>query len=155
MSKFEDAIEFVLANEGGLVNDPHDPGGLTNFGISQSRYPNINIRDLTREQAMDIYMQDYWHYDGINSQRVATKLLDAVVNMGPVQAVRLLQLSLGAIEVGPVVADGIAGSATVEAINAADPDRLVDEYKARLVKFYCELDKPQFLLGWLRRAVKG
>lgn len=155
MSRFEYAISFVLANEGGLVNDPHDPGGLTNFGISQSSYPNLDIRSLTREQAEDIYRKDFWHYDAINNQRVATKLFDASVNMGPVRAGRLLQLALGAIEAGPIVADGIVGSATIEAVNAADPDRLLDEYKARLVKYYCELDKPEFLLGWLRRAVKG
>jgi len=155
MSRFEDAIDFVIANEGGLVNDPHDPGGLTNYGISQSSYPNVDIKNLTRIEAEAIYERDYWHYDDIASQRIATKLFDASVNMGPVRAGRLLQLALGAVEAGPVVADGIIGSATIEAINAADENRLLDEYKARLVKYYCELDKPEFLLGWLRRAVKG
>jgi lysozyme family protein len=155
MSKFEDAIDFVIQNEGGLVNDPHDPGGLTNYGISQSTYPNIDIRNLSRDVAVEIYRRDYWRYDGIENQRVATKLFDAHVNMGPMRAVRLMQLAVGAIEAGPIVADGIIGSATVEAINAADPDRLLDEYKARLAKYYVDLNNPDFLLGWLRRAVKG
>lgn len=155
MSRFEDAIDFVLANEGGLSNNSADQGGLTNYGISQAAYPNLDIRNLTLEDAKAIYLKDYWRYEAIASQRIATKLFDAHVNMGPVRAVRQMQLALGAIEVGPVVADGIIGSHTVEAINAADPDKLMDEFKARLAKYYADLNQPEFLLGWLRRAVKG
>jgi len=145
----------VLSNEGGLSNDSADAGGLTNFGISQAAYPNLDIRNLTRADAEAIYQRDFWRYDAIENQRVATKLFDAAVNMGPVKATRLLQLALGAIEAGPVVADGVIGSHTIEAINAADSDKLIDEYKARLAKYYAELNQPEFLLGWLRRAVRG
>lgn len=155
MSSFDAAIDFVLQNEGGLSNDPQDFGGLTNFGISQKTYPDVDIKNLTRDEAKEIYRKDYWHYDTIENQRVATKLFDAAVNMGPVRAVRILQLALGAIEVGPIVSDGIFGSHTADCINAADPDKLMDEYKARLAKYYCELNQPEFTLGWLRRAVKG
>lgn len=155
MSTFDAAIDFVLANEGGLVNNSADKGGLTNFGISQAAYPDLDIKNLTREQAKEIYERDYWKFDAIASQRVATKLFDACVNMGNLRAVRQMQLALGAIEAGPIVADGIPGSATIEAINAADEERLVDEFKARLAKYYTDLNQPEFLLGWLRRAVKG
>lgn len=155
MSSFDAAISFVLQNEGGLVSDPHDVGGLTNFGISQSVFPNEDIRNMTRERACELYRSNYWRYDDIVSQRVATKLFDAHVNMGPVRAVRLMQLALGAIQAGPVVADGVIGSHTVEAINAADEEALIDEYKAQLVKYYFSLNQPEFLTGWIRRAVKG
>lgn len=155
MSTFDAAIDYVLQNEGGLTNAAGDAGGLTNFGISQTAYPNIDIRNLTRDQAIEIYRRDYWRYDDIASQRVATKLFDAHVNMGPVRAVRLMQLALGAIQAGPVVADGIIGSATVAAINAADEEKLMDEFKAQLARYYSELNQPQFLMGWFRRAVKG
>lgn len=155
MSRFEDAIDFVLENEGGLSNDPQDFGGLTNYGISKRMYPDIDIKNLTRIEAEAIYERDYWRYDAINSQRIATKLFDAHVNMGPVKATRLMQLTLGAVEVGPIVADGIIGSATIEAINAADEEKLINEFKARLCKYYCELNQPEFLTGWLRRAVRG
>jgi lysozyme family protein len=155
MATFDAAIDFVLSNEGGLSNAAGDAGGLTNYGISQAAYPNLDIKNLTREAAGAIYRRDYWRYDAINSQRVATKLFDAHVNMGPVRAGRLMQQALGAIEAGPIVADGIVGSATIEAINAADEDKLMDEFKARLAKYYSELNQPEFLLGWLRRAVKG
>src|SRR5690242_799773 len=155
MARFDDAIDDVLDNEGGLSNDPLDSGGFTNFGISQRTYPDVDVKNLTRDGAEAIYQRDYWHFDGIGSQRVATKLFDACVNLGPVRAVRLMQLALGAVEAGPVVADGIYGSHTEQSINAADPDKLVDEFKARLAKYYCELNQPEFTLGWMRRAVKG
>jgi lysozyme family protein len=152
MSNFDEAIGFVLSNEGGLSNDPADPGGLTNFGISQKSYPNLDIRNLTREDAVQIYQDDYWNkfqYGDITSQRVATKLFDSAVNMGPVRAVRLLQLAVN------VQADGVLGVQTIAAVNAADESNLMDEFKAQLAKYYCDLGKPEFMLGWLRRAVKG
>jgi len=152
MSNFDEAIGFVLANEGGLSNDPADPGGLTNFGISQKSYPNLDIRNLTREDAVQIYQDDFWNkfqYGDITSQRVATKLFDSSVNMGPVRAVRLLQLAVN------VQADGVLGVQTIAAVNAADESNLMDEFKAQLAKYYCDLGKPEFLLGWLRRACKG
>lgn len=160
MADFSKAIDFVLANEGGYVNNPADPGGETNFGISQRAYPTLDIKDLTRDEAVTIYQRDYWKFDALSSQRVATKLFDACVNMGPSQAVRMLQLALGGIQAGPVIADGKFGPDTIEHANAADEDKLVDEFKARLAKFYCDeavqgTGKDGFLLGWLRRAVKG
>ena len=160
MADFSKAIGFVLANEGGYANNPSDPGGETNFGISKRAYPYLDIKNLTRDDATAIYQRDYWKFDGLASQRVATKLFDACVNMGPSAAVRLLQLSLGALEVGPVVADGKIGPETIAHANAADEEKLVDEFKARLAKFYADeavngTGMAGFLLGWLRRAVKG
>lgn len=160
MAEFSKAIDFVLANEGGYVNNAADPGGETNFGISKRSYPFVDIRSLTREDAAGIYQRDFWKFDAIESQRVATKLFDAGVNMGPTQAVRLVQLALGAIEAGPIVADGKLGPETIGQVNAADEDKLLDEFKARLAKFYCDeavqgTGKSGFVLGWLRRAVKG
>ena len=58
--QFEDAVEIILMLEGGYVNDPRDPGGETKFGISKRAYPDLDIKTLTREQAKDIYYQDYW-----------------------------------------------------------------------------------------------
>jgi lysozyme family protein len=160
MAEFQKAIDYVLANEGGYVNNPSDPGGETNFGISKRAYPFLDIKNLTREEAAAIYQRDYWKFDGISSQRIATKVFDACVNMGPTQAVRLLQVSLGGIQAGPVIADGKFGPETVAHANAADEEKLIDEFKAHLAKFYCDeaitgTGMAGFLLGWLRRAVKG
>ena len=82
MARFDMSIETILKHEGGYVNDPDDPGGETNFGISKRQYLKIDIASLTIEQAKMLYRQDYWKYDEIISQPVATKVFDMAVNMG-------------------------------------------------------------------------
>lgn len=149
-SKFEDSIDFVLRNEGGLVDNPKDPGGLTNFGISQRRYPNLDIRNLTVDQAKEIYKRDYWLFDGIAYQAVATKLFDAYVNMGHT-AIKLAQAIVGATQ------DGFYGANTEARINAMDPVKFLGYYRIWLVQHYQDIvlrhpDQAVFLKGWLRRA---
>src|SRR4030067_2776049 len=61
MNKFDRAIDLILAEEGGYVIDPLDPGGETKYGISKRAYPEINIPSLTTEQGKAIYMGDYWN----------------------------------------------------------------------------------------------
>lgn len=60
ISRFDKCVEFVLASEGGYVNDKYDAGGETKFGISKRAYPDLDIINLTIEQAKDIYYKDYW-----------------------------------------------------------------------------------------------
>ena len=57
MSKFDDIIEVVLEHEGGYVNDPKDPGGETNFGIAKRSHPDVDIKNLTKEDAKEIKKQ--------------------------------------------------------------------------------------------------
>ncbi len=57
---FEQAADFTLSWEGEYVNNPQDPGGETNFGISKRSYPLLDIKALTIDQAKAIYFQDYW-----------------------------------------------------------------------------------------------
>jgi lysozyme family protein len=155
VAEFTPAVQYVLANEGGLVNDPADPGGLTNFGISQASYPHLDIRNLTIEEAIAIYLRDFWKFGAFTSQRVATKMLDIYVDLPPAPAIRLLQQALAFLQAGPIVCDGILGPQTIEHVNAADEESLLDELKARLVKYYLGLDRAADEMGWLRRAVKG
>ena len=154
MANFNLAISVTLDNEGGLSENPSDPGGLTNFGISQRSYPNVDIRNLTRDAAAAIYRRDFWRYDAVLSQPVATKLFDMSVNMGHT-AIAILQRCVS------VPADGLWGPTTcaaVNTVNAAMPG-LLDEYKMELANHYRNivLAKPemaQFLQGWLRRAAQ-
>ena len=60
MNLWQAVIMSTLEVEGGLVDHPNDPGGLTNWGISQRAYPDLDIRELTREEAIAIYHRDYW-----------------------------------------------------------------------------------------------
>jgi|GEM_PF-1123449 len=60
---FQAAVQNVLESEGGLVDHPHDPGGITNYGISLRAFPHLGrdgIKNLTRAQAASIYRTAYW-----------------------------------------------------------------------------------------------
>lgn len=85
-------MTFVFKWEGGYVNDPSDPGGETNFGISKRAYPNIDIKNLTRQAAQEIYQRDYW--DAIKGDTLEPALgavaLDTAINMGVSRAKQFL-----------------------------------------------------------------
>ena len=151
MGDFNISIKIVLANEGGLVENASDPGGLTNFGISQRSYPNVDIRALTPETAADIYRRDYWKFDAVDSQALCTKIFDMYVNMGHT-AVHILQICMG------VPVDGLWGPGTCAAVNAAG-DSLLNDYRLALGRHYQNLvlanpALAQFLHGWLIRAAQ-
>jgi lysozyme family protein len=151
VASFEAAIPLTLEWEGGYSSSPSDPGGETNFGISKRSYPSLDIRNLTREEACAIYRRDFWSYDGLKSQAIATKLFDAGVNLGTHRAVSYMQTVVG------VPADGKYGPLTEGGINGSEEQETLQAYRQRLVAYYQELvqQKPnlqKFLAGWLRRA---
>lgn len=157
MASFDQAIGTVLAHEGGYTFNPADPGGETNFGISKHAYPNLDIKDLTEDQAKEIYRRDYWRYDGIQNQDVATKVFDLAVNLGPPTAHRLLQMALHTLG-QDVTVDGVFGPQTLSATNRVDPARLLQELRAQAAVRYADIvlgnrAERTFLLGWMRRAV--
>src|SRR5271156_5911043 len=76
-SAFLDAVAPLLDVEGGYVDNPEDPGGKTKFGISARYNPGVDIKNLTRGEAIAIYWSEWWlayHYDQLDS-RVAAKML--------------------------------------------------------------------------------
>ena len=82
--KYDKCIQFVLKHEGGYVNDPVDPGGETNFGISHKSYPDENIKNMTIDRAKEIYFRDYWTPLNCEnySDKTALSILDSGVNCG-------------------------------------------------------------------------
>jgi len=84
MSFFEAAFTLVVGIEAGLVSDPADPGGLTKYGISKRAYPDLDIANLTLEDAKAIYQRDYWDRCGCDSHgwERALCLFDCAVNQG-------------------------------------------------------------------------
>jgi lysozyme family protein len=160
MADFEQAAEYVLANEGGLSTDRNDPGGTTKYGIAQRWHPGVDVASLTPDQAKQIYRTEYWRFDGVNSQRVANRLLDMSVNTSLARAVRFLQRALSGMVAGPVIVDGNFGNRTLEFTNAVEEQKLIDELKARMAYSHCQdaIANPvqvSELLGWLRRDVRG
>jgi len=98
LTSFDACIEFELAREGappgkdGYVNDPRDAGGETKFGISKAAYPALDIKSLTREQAIEIYRRDYWSPLGAAAIAAPLRLavLDCAINCGVGRAKALL-----------------------------------------------------------------
>lgn len=163
MATFDAAINFVLRNEGVYSNDPDDPGGETSYGISAAVATRHGYTPgkLTLEEATNIYRTDpdFWHprLEDLRSQRIATKLLDLRVNMGPTAATKILQRSLSALGYLADVADGLLGPRTINATNAADPERLLRMITALQAAEYARQcsstpTKLRFIYGWLTRA---
>jgi lysozyme family protein len=159
MADFAKALAYTLRHEGGWSDDPADPGGATNFGITLAtarRYgikTKEELRAITKELVAEIYRDGYWRFGDINDQRVATKLFDMAVNMGQEVAVRLLAAALWLPQGAPARLD----AAAVGIANAADPAallaRLCKESEAhyRIVAARRPASA-KFLKGWLKRA---
>lgn len=154
MTPWEVGIKFVLAYEGGLVDDPNDPGGLTNFGISQKAYPSEDIKNLTVERAMEIYQRDYWEAAGCDQLpgKWAVAVLDTAVNMGAKKAVRILQIALG------VEPDGIMGPMTVGAAHKSSENTLAKFLALRAAEYVRIMDKlpglKVYSFNWMLRLFK-
>lgn len=149
MSTFDTLIERVLGHEGGYVNDPKDPGGETQWGISKRSYPTLDIRNLTRQQAVEIYRRDFW--DRVQGDKlhpaVAFQALDAAVNHGIGNAVRWLQRAVG------VADDGVIGPMTLAALGRREPSDVVLLFNAERIDFYTKLSTwDHYGRGWARRV---
>lgn len=146
---FATFIDRVLSHEGGYVFDKRDPGGETQWGISKRSYPALNIKALTRDQAMAIYRRDFWDAQQCDKlpKAIAFQLLDAVINHSAGNAVRWLQAAVG------VVADGAIGPITLAAVRRADPNDLLLRFNAARLEFYASLKTfDHFGRGWTRRV---
>lgn len=156
-ANFRQAVDAVLGLEGGYVHDPDDPGGETKFGISKRSYPNVDIRNLTREDAVQIYRRDFWEpnrYGQIGDPRLAAKVFDMAVNMGSRTANRLLQHACNRTVGRPVEEDGILGPVSLEAINGhPNPEWLLATLRLQAVEYYLKLRNPKYLAGWIKRAL--
>ena len=126
---FDVAMKFILKWEGGYVNDKDDPGGETKYGISKRAYPNVDIKNLTIEDAKALYKRDYWDKAGLDRypQDKAVVLMNVAVNMG----------------VGKAVAF------------ASEPDfqtviQRIREYYASLIQKNPKLEK--YRKGWMNRT---
>jgi len=172
---FKEAIKVVLKHEGGFVDDPVDPGGATNFGVSlrwlktqdlsigdidgDGDIDSMDIANMTREQAVKIYKNRWWipfAFSDIPKKYIAIKVFDTAVNMGSTRAIKILQRSL-TMAGYPTKVDGIIGNRTLHNIEEANENHVLGSYKALQWCFYKELIKrkpsmAKFENGWTRRA---
>jgi lysozyme family protein len=84
LNNFERAFAVVVGIEAGYVNNPQDPGGETKYGVTKRQYPTVDIKNLTLEQAQDIYRRDYWNTHDLDTLEYGKALLvfDTAINGG-------------------------------------------------------------------------
>ncbi len=162
---FNAAVAVVLKHEGGYLED-HQTGEISKFGLTAEFLRSIglpddrdSIRNLTQEQAIEIYRVHWWEkygFDRIRDQRVATKFFDLAVNVGPQRAIRLLQQALNHCG-GELEVDGILGERTIAAANEAPAECVLGQLRALAAEHYRTLAAKDpkylpYLKGWLERA---
>ena len=149
MSTFDRALDLILRLEGGDTNDPRDPGGLTRFGVAQASHPNIDVAELTKADAAEIYASQYWKplRCGDMPPCIALAVFDCAVNQGPGIAARLLQRAARVRE------DGVIGPHTLAAISRA-PEAVLEAFMVgRLLRYSDTGNFDRFGKGWFARAV--
>ena len=157
-AEFLNAVQRVLADEGGDSSNPADAGGATRFGISARAHPGVDIATLTCDAAVKIYWEEWWVRFGFAQlpAAVAAKTFDLAVNMGASNAIECLQRALRASGTC-VTEDGAIGPATALAAAHADPATLMAAMRSEFAAHYRLVAARQnhdqaFLKGWLNRA---
>lgn len=90
--EFARCMPFIFESEGGYVNDPKDPGGETKYGISKKAWPNVDIRNLSKEEAAVIYYRHYWFYVAADLKwPLNLCVFDCAVNQGTKKAHQFLR----------------------------------------------------------------
>ena len=155
---FDKAFDRLIGNEGGYTNDPQDPGGETNWGIT---WPILHrgigqgivavgttIKSLMRDQAKALYKAYFWdaaHADKL-FDGVAYQLFDWAANSGPDTAIRGFQRAL------QVADDGRVGPVTLDAANTMIESDQIMRINAERLDFMRKLKKwPNFGAGWAGR----
>ncbi len=153
---WEEALAHVLQHEGGYVNHPADPGGMTNLGVTKrvweewtgKRVSEADMRALTPELVAPMYKKRYW--DVVRGDDLPTGVdlcvFDAAVNAGAGRASKFLQQAVG------VTADGQIGPKTISAVTAKPADEIIEAFCALREAHYKSLNTFEtFGKGWMRR----
>jgi len=149
------AVEVIIQLEtggdalGGYTNDPRDPGGETRWGIAKRFNPSLDIKNLTKPQAIACYHDRYWN--ALRCDELAWPIclivFDCAVNPGQSFAATNLQ------KVSGVHADGRIGPVTIAAANRLDPILLADRMSQARLKYWATRDGwSVYRNGWIDRA---
>jgi len=150
---FDQAFERLIGHEGGFVDHPSDPGGATNWGITERTAREYGytgaMRALPREVAKGIYRRGYWGRAGANDYdpAIGFQVFDIAVNHGIGNAIRMLQRAVG------VADDGVVGPVTIKAVKAMSVTDVLLRLNAERLEFYAKLTTwGDFGRGWARRV---
>lgn len=165
---YKQALQLTLAHEGGYVNHPKDPGGATNFGVTQAVYnayrksinqPTRSVRFIDESEYSEIYAKNYWKKASCDRLPAGLDyaVFDYAVNSGVGRSVKDLQRTLNDFFDAGLAVDGIAGASTVQAAcDAANAGEvaLIEAYCNRRMKFLRSLHTfGTFGKGWTRRVL--
>lgn len=149
---FEEIFDRLLGHEGNYSNDPSDPGGETKWGISKRSHPRLIIKELTREDAFNIYKAELWNIieaDNLSSS-IAFQVFDFAVNSGINVAIRYLQRAVG------VADDGYWGLVSKAAISKISDCDIIMRLNAERLDFMTRLKNwPTSSRGWARRIAQN
>ena len=157
LNNWEKSLALVLKSEGGYVNNPADPGGMTNLGVTKNVWEEWVghpvdekiMLGLTPERVAPLYKRKYW--DACNCDNLPLGIdylvFDFAVNAGVGRSAKTLQTAIGCVP------DGAIGPNTMAAINKAEPKSLIDKFSTAKTNFYQSLKTfSVFGKGWLRRV---
>jgi lysozyme family protein len=158
-SNFPDAMVALLKHEGGFVNHPKDPGGMTNLGVTKKVWEEWvghavteeDMRALTREKVAPLYKAKYWDkvYGDKLPHGVDLCVFDCAVNSGVSRAAKLLQRVVGVDD------DGVIGNMTLTACEAVEPDLIIQRFSEERLAFLQALPTfATFGKGWSKRVAE-
>ena len=153
---FKQIFDRLIGPEGGYVDDPRDPGGETNWGVTkrtaQANGYTGNMKTMTRQQAYEIYYRAFWLRYNCEQMpdAVAYQFFDAAVNHGFGNASRMLQRAVGVLD------DGIIGKYSLEAINRNPISDTLMVLNGERLNFYTRLKNfDRFGKGWVNRVAQN
>ena len=152
-SDYKECLDLVLKSEGGWVNNPNDPGGETNLGVTKAvweeyvGHPVTTMKNLTKDDVAPLYEQKYWRvcYGEVLPRGLDFLCFSFGINAGSGRSVKLLQQSFGCVP------DGVIGPATRSLILASNSATLIAKFSETRREYYKSLKKPMFEKGWLTR----
>ena len=156
ISNYSTCLEIILEHEGGFVNHPKDPGGVTNHGVTKRVYDEWigknstveEMRNLTHEDVAPIYKKNYWDRAKCDQlpSGVDLSVFDWGVNSGVSRSAKALQRIVG------VKQDGGIGPMTLQAVSEVEAEEIIEQMHYMRDNFYRSLDTFEtFGKGWTRR----
>lgn len=147
MITFDLAFDRLLGHEGRYSNNPADPGGETNWGISKRSYPHVDIKTLTKAGAKEIYLRDFWEPMIDAPPAVRFQAFDFAVNSGISTAIRKLQSAIG------VADDGHWGPISAAALKNMELNDILMRFMSRRLIFWTQCSAwPTMGKGWVVRG---
>ena len=168
MADFCFVKEKIIDIEGGYSNNKYDLGKETKYGISKKSFPDLDIVNLTKEDALLIYKSHYWDkykFFNIINQYIADVIFLSTINI-PSATFKSVQKSINYFiethneNLDPLVVDGVMGDKTFFYINSSSLDKFlfINRFKIEMINYYMSISQNSTIqsknfLGWVRRVL--